>query len=42
MPAQFLINLFIAFLWMLFNDEDELKFSTFFAGYIVGDRKSVV
>ncbi|OZU89307.1 Na+/H+ antiporter subunit E [Virgibacillus indicus] len=36
MPAQFLINLFIAFLWMLFNDEDELKFSTFFAGYLVG------
>ncbi|PAV31574.1 Na+/H+ antiporter subunit E [Virgibacillus profundi] len=36
MPAQFLINLFIAFLWMLFNDENELKFTTFFTGYIVG------
>lgn len=36
MPAQFLINLFIVFLWMLFNDEDELEFSTFFAGYLVG------
>ncbi|MBM7600812.1 multicomponent Na+:H+ antiporter subunit E [Virgibacillus halotolerans] len=36
MPAQFLINLFIAFLWMMFVDEDELKFSTFFTGFIVG------
>jgi multicomponent Na+:H+ antiporter subunit E len=36
MPAQFLINLFIAFLWMMFIDEDELKFSTFFTGFIVG------
>lgn len=36
MPAQFLINLFIALLWMLFNDEDELKFTTFFTGYLVG------
>ena len=36
MPAQFLINLFIAFLWMMFIDEDELRFATFFTGYIVG------
>lgn len=36
MPAQFLINLFIAFLWMMLVDEDELSFTTFFAGYIVG------
>lgn len=36
MPAQFLINLLIAFLWMMFVDEDELKFSTFFTGFIVG------
>lgn len=36
MPAQFLLNLFIAFLWMLLRDEDELRFSTFFAGFLVG------
>lgn len=36
MPAQFLLNLFIAFLWMMFVDEDELRFSTFSAGYVVG------
>lgn len=36
MPAQFLLNIFIAFLWMMFVDEDELRFSTFFTGYIVG------
>lgn len=36
MPAQFLLNLFIAFLWMMFQDEDELRFSTFFAGYLIG------
>ena len=35
-PAQFLFNLFIAFLWMLLQDEDELKITTFFAGFIVG------
>ena len=29
MPAQFLLNLFIAFLWMLLKDEDELRISTF-------------
>ncbi|WP_100013292.1 Na+/H+ antiporter subunit E [Lentibacillus sediminis] len=36
MPAQFLLNLFIAFLWMMFQDEDELRFATFFAGYLIG------
>lgn len=36
MPAQFLLNLFIAFLWMLLQDEDELKITTFFGGFIVG------
>ncbi|GAB3792530.1 Na+/H+ antiporter subunit E [Virgibacillus kimchii] len=33
---QFLTNLLIAFLWMFLMDEDELRFSTFFAGYLVG------
>ncbi|CAM3221135.1 Na+/H+ antiporter subunit E [Filibacter tadaridae] len=36
MPAQLLLNLFIAFLWMLLMDEDELNFTTFFAGFLVG------
>lgn len=36
MPSQILLNILIAFLWMLLMDEDELKFSTFFAGYLVG------
>ncbi len=36
MPAQFLLNLFIAFLWTLLNDEEELTISTFFAGFLVG------
>ncbi|MBO0602110.1 Na+/H+ antiporter subunit E [Sporosarcina sp. E16_3] len=36
MPAQLLLNLFIAFLWMLLMDEDELRFTTFFAGFLVG------
>ncbi|RDW22422.1 Na+/H+ antiporter subunit E [Oceanobacillus arenosus] len=36
MPAQFLTNLFIAFLWTLFQDEDYFKFTTFVTGYIVG------
>lgn len=36
MPAQFLTNLLIAFLWMLLVDEHEWHFSTFFAGYLVG------
>lgn len=36
MPAQLLLNLFIAFLWMTLMDEDELRFTTFFAGFLVG------
>lgn len=36
MPAQFLLNLFIAFLWTTLQDEDELKMTTFFGGFIVG------
>ncbi|KAB2331119.1 Na+/H+ antiporter subunit E [Cytobacillus depressus] len=34
MPVQVLINLFIAFLWMFF--QDEWSFLSFFSGYIVG------
>lgn len=36
MAAQFLLNILIAFLWMLFVDQDELLFSTFAAGFLVG------
>ena len=36
MRAQMLLNIMIAFLWMLLMDEDELRFTTFFAGYLVG------
>ncbi|MBS4208375.1 Na+/H+ antiporter subunit E [Bacillus sp. FJAT-50079] len=36
MPAQFILNLFIATLWMLLRDEDVPRFSTFFAGFLVG------
>lgn len=36
MPAQFLLNLFIAFLWMLLQDEEELRITTFIAGFLVG------
>ncbi|WP_153723188.1 Na+/H+ antiporter subunit E [Sporosarcina cascadiensis] len=36
MPLQLLLNLFIALLWMLLMDEDELKFTTFFMGFLVG------
>lgn len=36
MPVQFILNLFIALLWMLLRDEDVLRFSTFFAGFLVG------
>ncbi|MET3576068.1 Na+/H+ antiporter subunit E [Bhargavaea ullalensis] len=34
--GQFLLNLFIAFLWMLLLDEDEFRVTTFAAGFIVG------
>lgn len=36
MPAQFLLNLFIALLWVLFKDEEVFKFPTFVAGFIIG------
>ena len=36
MPAQFLLNLFIAFLWMLLQDEDVPRITTFIAGFLVG------
>ncbi|ARJ38713.1 Na+/H+ antiporter subunit E [Sporosarcina sp. P21c] len=36
MPLQLLLNLFIAFLWMTLMDEDELRFTTFFMGFLVG------
>jgi multicomponent Na+:H+ antiporter subunit E len=36
MAAQFILNLFIAFLWMLFQDEESLKLTTFFVGFFVG------
>lgn len=36
MRAQLLLNIVIAFLWMLLIDEDELNVTTFFAGFLVG------
>lgn len=36
MAAQFLLNIFIAFLWMLFKDEEVFQFTTFFEGYLAG------
>lgn len=36
MPAQFVMNIFIALLWTFFSDEPEPSFMTFVAGYIVG------
>ncbi|HEX6594679.1 MAG TPA: Na+/H+ antiporter subunit E [Bacillota bacterium] len=36
MAVQFLLNLCIAFLWMLFQDEGILRLSTFISGYLVG------
>lgn len=36
MSAQFILNLFIAFLWVLFKDEDVFRFETFVAGFIIG------
>lgn len=35
MAAQFLLNLFIAFLWVLFTD-DTFQFSTLVAGFLIG------
>lgn len=36
MPAQFLLNIAIALLWMLFQDENQFQFMTFVEGYVVG------
>lgn len=36
MSAQFLLNLFIAFLWVLFKDENVFRLPTFIAGFLVG------
>ncbi|MFD1852014.1 Na+/H+ antiporter subunit E [Oceanobacillus bengalensis] len=36
MPGQFIINIFIAFLWVLIQDEDQFYVTTFVTGYIVG------
>jgi len=36
MPAQFVLNIFIAVLWTLINDESEFQLTTFVYGYIVG------
>lgn len=36
MPAQFLLNVLIAILWMLLIDEDEIRASTFLTGFLIG------
>lgn len=36
MATQFIMNLFIALLWVLFKDEDVFRLSTFVAGFLVG------
>jgi multicomponent Na+:H+ antiporter subunit E len=36
MPAQFLLNLFIATLWLLLKDEEKATFATFFTGFVMG------
>ncbi|WP_154835711.1 Na+/H+ antiporter Mnh2 subunit E [Staphylococcus pasteuri] len=33
---QVVLNIVIAFLWVLFQDKDEFKFTTFFSGYLIG------
>ncbi|EHJ06719.1 Na+/H+ antiporter Mnh2 subunit E [Staphylococcus simiae] len=33
---QIVLNIVIAFLWVLFQDEEHFKFTTFFSGYIIG------
>lgn len=33
---QIVLNIVIAFLWVLFQDEDEFKFTTFFSGFLIG------
>ncbi len=34
--TQLFLNVIIAFLWVLLMDEDEFRFTTFFAGFLVG------
>lgn len=36
MPAQFLMNISIAILWVLFQDEDQFYITTFATGYLIG------
>ncbi|MEI3604366.1 Na+/H+ antiporter subunit E [Pseudogracilibacillus sp. SE30717A] len=36
MAAQFLLNLFIAFLWVLLKDEDILRIQTVITGFLIG------
>lgn len=36
MATQFIMNLFIALLWVLFKDEDVFRLSTFVGGFLVG------
>lgn len=36
MATQFIMNLFIALLWVLFKDENVFRLSTFVAGFLVG------
>ncbi|GAF11802.1 Na(+) H(+) antiporter subunit E [Bacillus sp. JCM 19046] len=36
MLGQLLLNILIAFLWVLLQDEDSFQFSTWFAGFLVG------
>ncbi len=36
MPAQFIMNISIAILWVLFQDEDQFYVTTFATGYLVG------
>lgn len=33
---QVLLNIVIAFLWVLFQDEESFKASTFSSGYLIG------
>lgn len=36
MSSQFLLNLFIAVLWMLLKDENKIHLTTFFSGFLIG------
>lgn len=36
MISQILLNVFIAFMWMMFQDEQTFSLNTFLAGYLVG------